>query len=232
MINLPYVNMPDNLVRLLSSNIQNSTQTNNNLELYINENKELNVLVKKIFKDIDPDGFLGKIVSISGWSGIRNRLTAVFLEYSLNGFYPDSANVNIVTDIVNLENKLRHFTVTGYSRAYLLGFYAKMSMIKINQMEEVHSFTPLIIKDEHIELMKFSKAKSVKIDWLIIQLVLFENILGLDRLKSLLQSEIKYNALFNLLKDDEKEWFAENLLAYGSSISDYEFFLMDNTLSP
>ena len=97
-------------------------------------------------------------------------------------------------------------------------------------MEEVHQYSPLVIKEEHIDLMKYSKAKSIKIDWLILQLILFESFLGMDRLKSLLQSEIKFNALFNMLKDEEKELFLENLLKYGASISDYEFFLMDNGL--
>lgn len=232
MINLPYVNLPDNLVRLLVSNIQNTTQINNNLEQYINENRELNFIVKKVFRDIDPDGFLGKIISISGWPGIRNRLSAVYLEYAMNGYFPDSANINLVTDIVNLENKLRHFTQTGYSRGFLLGLYAKMSAIRLNHMEEIHDLSPLIIKDEVIELMKYSKSKSTKIDWLILQLVLFENILGLERLSSLLKSEIKFNALFNLLKDEEKKWFIDNLLAYGSSIMDYEYFLLDNSVNP
>ena len=231
MINLPHVSMPDHLVRLLASNIQNTTQTNNNLEMYLNENRELNILIKRAFKDIDPDGFLGKIISISGWSGIRNRLTALFLEYSMNGYFPDHANVNLVNEIVTLENKLRHFTVTGYSRAYLLGFYTKMSLIKINQMEEMHQLTPLIITDDHIDLMKFSKSKSVRIDWLILQLVLFENVIGLDRLKNLLKSEVKFGALFNMLKDEEKDWFIQNLMSYGSSILDYEFFLTDMALT-
>lgn len=230
MINLPYIDMPDHFVRLLSSNLSNTTTINNNLEMYISENRELNIIIKKIFKDIDPDGFLGKIISISGWPGIRNRLCSSFLEYSMNGYFPDQANVNLLTDIINLENKLRHFTVSGYSRAFLLGYYAKMTQIRLNQMEEVHQYSPLIIRDEHLDLMKFSKAKSIKIDWLILQIVLFESVLGIDRVKSLLQSEIKFNALFNMLKDDEKEWFVENLLTYGSSISDYEFFLIDNNL--
>ena len=71
MINFPYISLPEYYTRLLVSNIQNSTQANNNLELYINDNKELNALVKKIFRDIDPDGFLGKILSIAGWNGVK-----------------------------------------------------------------------------------------------------------------------------------------------------------------
>ena len=107
MINFPYVSLPEHYTRLLVANIQNSTQSNNNLEAYLYENKELNVLVRKIFRDIDPDGFLGKIISISGWPGIRNRLAAVYIEYAMTGKFPESANLALVTDIINIENKKR-----------------------------------------------------------------------------------------------------------------------------
>jgi hypothetical protein len=230
MIILPYVSLPDGFTRLLASNIQNTTLTNNNLEQYIIENKELNVLVKKLFQDIDPDGFLGKIISISGWSGIRNRLASAYLEHLLNGYFPDTCNNNLVTDIINLENKLRHFTPVGYSRAFLLGFYAKMSMINLNKIDDSHKFSPLIIRDDHLDLMKYSKSKSIKIDWLILQLILFENILGIELVKNLLQNGIKFNALFNMLKESEKKWFINNVLTYGASVADYEFFLSDNSL--
>ena len=100
MVNFPYISLPEYYTRLLVSNIQNSSQMNNRLELYINENKELNALVKKIFRDIDPDGFLGKILSISGWIGIRNRLAAIFLENAMTGKFPETANLNLVTQEV------------------------------------------------------------------------------------------------------------------------------------
>lgn len=230
MINLPYITMPDHFVRLLSANILPSSQVNNSLEMYLNDNKDLNVLVRKLFLDIDPEGFLGKIISISGWIGIRNRLACAFMDKLQYGSFPDQVTLNRLSDVLNLENKLRHFTPAGYSRAFLLAYYAKMTLIKLNQMEEVHQYSPLIIKDEVIDLMKFSKSKSVRIDWLILQLALFESVLGIERLKNFLSSEMKFQAIFNMLKPEEQEWFMQNLLVYGASISDYEFFLTDNSI--
>ncbi len=227
MINFPYVSLPEYYTRLLTSNIQNSTQVNNNLEMYINENKELNALVKKIFRDIDPDGFLGKILSISGWNGIRNRLAAVFLEHAMTGRFPDTANLNLVTDLVAVENKLRHFTPPGFNRAFLLAFYAKMSLIQIKMKSESRDVTPLIIKDEHIEFMKLSKAKSVRIDWLMLQLIQFEHFLGQERLYDLLKNETRYPALFSLLSEEEQTQMMNNSLAYGASIFDSEIFTSD-----
>lgn len=227
MINFPYVSLPEYYTRLLSSNIQNSTQVNNNLEMYINENKELNALVKRIFRDIDPDGFLGKILSISGWNGIRNRLAAVFLEHAMTGRFPDTANLNLVTDLISVENKLRHFTPPGFNRAFLLAFYAKMSLIHIKMKSESRDLTPLIIKDEHIEFMKLSKAKSARIDWLMLQLVQFEHFLGEKRLHDLLKNETRYAALFSLLSEEEQTQMMNNALAYGASVFDSEIFTSD-----
>jgi hypothetical protein len=227
MIKIPYVSLPEYYTRLLSSSIQNSTQINNNLEMYINENKDLNALVRKVFRDIDPDGFLGKIISISGWMGIRNRLAAVFLEHAMTGKFPDTANLSLVNDLVSVENKLRHFTPNGYNRAFLLAFYAKMSLIHIKLISDSRDLSPLIIKDEHIEYMKLSKAKSIRVDWLMLQLIQFEHFLGKDRLYDLLKVETRYAALFSLLSHEEQAQMMNNFITYGASIFDHDIFTTD-----
>lgn len=229
MFNLPYISLPEQFTRLLVSNIQNTTGTNTNLEMYISENTEINALVKKIFRDIDPDGFLGKILSVAGWPGIRNRLAAVYLEYAMNGKFPDAANINLVTDIVNIENKLRHFTPMGFSRGFLLGFYAKMTLIQIKKMDDSINYNPLIIRDEHIDFMKHSKAKSARIDWLMLELIQFDHFLGTERMNTLLAGGSRYESMFALLSPSEQRQMIENFMTYGASINDTEIFTMDVT---
>jgi hypothetical protein len=228
MIKFPFVSLPDYYTQLLTTNIQNSTGTNTNLELYINENKDLNFLIKRIFTDIDNDGFLGKILSISGWIGIRNRLAAVYIEYAITGIFPEVANLSLINDLVTLENKLRHFTSTGYSRSFLLGFYSKMSIIHMQKITDIGDLSPFVIKDEHLEYMKISKSKSVRIDWLMFQLVQFDYFLGRDRMLSLLRSGATYDALFSMLLNDEQKAVMENCLSYGASIGDNEFFVSNS----
>lgn len=227
MINFPYVSLPEHFTRLLVSNIQNTTQINTNLELYINENKELNALVRKIFRDIDPDGFLGKILSISGWLGIRNRLAAVYLEYAMTDKFPETANLALVTDLINIENKLRHFAPAGFSRAFLLAFYAKMSLIHVKKSRDGKN--PLIIQDVHFEFMKWSKAKSVRIDWVMLQLIQYDHFLGTERLNALLESGTRYESLFALLSEDEQKEVIENCMTYGASVNDQDIFFNDVT---
>ena len=228
MINLPFVSLPDHYTQLLVSNIQNSTGTNTNLELFITENSELNMLIKKIFTDIDKDGFIGKVLAISGWIGIRNRLAAVYIEYAITGFFPDVANLSLVNDLVILENKLRHFTSVGYSRSFLLGFYAKMSQIHVRKINNIDDLTPLVIKDEHLDYLKFSKTKSIRIDWLILQLVQFDFFLGQERMTSLLSSGTRYDALFSMLLNEEQKAVIANCLSYGASIGDKDIFVSNS----
>jgi len=175
--------------------------------------------------------FIGKILSISGWNGIRNRLASVYIEYAMTGRFPDTANLNLVSDIINIENKVRHFTPAGFSRAFLLGFYAKMTLIHVTKLTDIKSstkiVTPLIVKDEHIEFMKHSKAKSTRIDWLILQLIQYEHFLGTERMEILLQSGSRYESLFSLLSAEEQKQVIENCMTYGASINDTEIFLTD-----
>ena len=228
MINFPFVSLPEHFTKLLATNIQNSTLGNNNLEMYIYENKELNTLVKSIFRDIDPDGFLGKIINISGWIGIRNRLAAVYIEYAMAGRFPELANLSLVTDIINIENRLRHFTPSGFSRAFLLGFYAKFALINVIHSSEGKNH--LIIKEEHFEFMKFSKTKSIRIDWLMFQLIQFDHFLGTERMNSLLKANPRYDSLYALLSPEEKNAMIENCMVYGASINDSEIFLNDASI--
>lgn len=225
MIIFPFVSLPERFTRLLVSNIQNNSQSNTSLEMYINDSKDLNALVRRIFRDIDPDGFLGKIISISGWSGIRNRLAAVYIEYALTGKFPDTANLSLITDILNIENKLRHFTPAGYSRGFLLGFYAKMALISIKNSSETKN--PLVIKDEHFEFLKWSKAKSIRIDWVMLQLIQYEYFLGRERMNTMLESGVRYESLFALLSLEEQKEMIDNCLVYGASINDQDIFLSD-----
>ncbi len=216
-LTLPYVSMPDYFCHLLTSNIQNNTQTNTNLEMYIAEHPHLNALVKKIFKDIDTEGFLGKILSVNGYMGIRNRLASAFIEHAMSGHFPDQVNQNHIQDALLLEHNWRHFTPSGHSRVFMLGFYLKLASLK--------SRTSInIIQDRHLEYMKISKGKSSRLDWLMLTILHFDFFLGPDSYKNILKSQMPFHAIFSQLTDDEKSLMMNNLLGYASSVGDLEFF--------
>lgn len=214
---LPFVHMPDYYNRLLISNIQNSTQTNTNLEIYIADHPHLNHLIKRIFKDIDADGFVGKILSVNGFVGIRNRLAAAYIEHRAMGNFPEVVNQTLIQEALLLEHSWRHFTHQGYSRIFMLGFYLKLASME-------NKTSSMLFQERHLEYMKISKGKSVRIDWLMLLILHFDYFLGFDRYMNALQSHMSLDALMALLSDDERLLMLSNLLGYASSIQDLDFF--------
>ena len=228
MIKFPHVTLPDRYTRLLALDFSSSHQVPRDLEVYIRNEKELYFLVLQLFKDVDPEGSLEKIISISGWTAIRNRLCSAYLEQGLKGRFPDRANLTNINELIYIENKLNEFSENGYSRAFMLGFYAKTTLNYLNHHTNDLIHTPLILKSEHFELIQKSHAKRVRIDWLMLLIVMFEHYLGYQRLNSLLTSGTTLASLVVLLDNEERSEFINNLLNYASSINDADIFINQN----
>jgi hypothetical protein len=99
---------------------------------------------------------------------------------------------------------------------------------KLENTTNIENYSAFIIKDEHLEYMKFSKSKSVRIDWLMFQLIQFDFFLGHERMTSLLKSGTRYEALFSMLLANEQKIVIENCLRYGTSIGDKDIFLSNS----
>lgn len=214
---LPYIHMPEYYNRLLVANIQNNSQTNTNLEIYIADHSHLNQLIKKIFKDIDAEGFIGKILAVNGFVGIRNRLASAFVEHRASGVFPETVNQTLIQEALLLEHQWRHFTPQGHSRVFMLGFYLKLASMETKT-------SSMLFQDRHLEYMKISHGKSVRLDWLMLLILHFDFFLGFERYLNAIQSKLSFDALLSLLSDDEKTLMLSNLLAYASSINDLDFF--------
>ncbi len=227
MIILPFINMPDPFTQLLCLEVKSNSASQYDLEKALIGHKEINLLIKNLFRDIDPEGSLSKIFSLVGWTAIRNRLTSAYLEYATTGHFPEIANLTLITDLIMLENKLKKFTTPDHSRIFLLGLYSKLTLIRQKKINDPFSMTSFALKERHFDFLKSSKSVSYRIDWLMVHLFLFEQYLGSDRLNTLLISGSRLQSLFALLSDDEKIEMMENLLVYGSSIGDNEIFFKD-----
>lgn len=223
MVTIPYISLPDQFARLLASDV--SSLSSFEFEKKILCSPEIYFLIKSLCQDIDPDGEILKIHQILGWNSIRNRLAAAYLEHYLTGRFPQIANTALVADILIIENKLRHFSDVTISRAFLLAFFARMSLIHIRIADSDDDFTPLLISDRIIDYMKWSKSKSKRIDWLILNLFLFENYLGQSTFTTLLQSGSTFQSIFVLLSADEQKQMVHNLITYASSIGDEDFLI-------
>jgi hypothetical protein len=228
MIKFPHVTLPDRFTRLLALDFSSSPQSQRDLEIYIRNEKELYFLVLQLFRDVDPEGSLEKIISVAGWTAIRNRLCSAYLEQASSGRFPDKANLVNINELIYIENNLREYSVSGYSRAFMLGLYAKSTLNYLNSHTGDLVHGPLILKPEHFELVEKSQSKRVRIDWLMLIIILLEHYMGFARINSLLSSGSTLNSLIALLDDEEKSEFLNNLINYASSINDSEIFTNQN----
>ena len=228
MIKFPYVTLPDRFTRLLALDLSSTQNSPRDLEAHIQNEKELYFLVLNLFKDVDPEGSLQKIISISGWTAIRNRLCSAYLEQNANGRFPLKVNLSNINDIIFIENKLKDYSSPGFSRAFMLGFYAKYSLNLINNSSNELIHSPLVIKPEHFEILSRSHSKRVRIDWLVLTIILFEHYLGFSRVSTLISSDASFHSLLALLDNDERAEFMNNLLNYASSVNDNEIFINQN----
>ncbi len=211
----------------MSSRFSAQGNANMVLEDYLMKNADLGTLVKNICRDVNKEGFLGMIIAQVGFIGIRNRLACAFLEREQNGQYPDQVNLALVKDILELESKVKDYTTAEDNRAFLIGFYAKMSSVSLKKINEAHQYIPLVIHQRIYELMEYSHSKTRRIDWVILSLTLLDFYLGKDRVKTLLENGASYHEMINLLSESELNEFTGNLITYASSVNDSEIFLED-----
>lgn len=192
---------------------------------YVYKRKGLYELVRKNFTDIDPYGAADKLVKSLGWSGFRDRLAAIYLNYMWRGSYGESNDLRTVQEILSLEQFLSTNTVQNYSRSFLLGFYLKSAELSGLIIPDDFQLKSLVSDEELKGMLKAMGSRVIKIDWLILQLLHFRSYLGFSKLVQMLNRACSYAELYGELSMDQREEMAKNMLAYGASIEEINIFI-------
>lgn len=216
----PVVNLPDCFTQILAANMQVSGQNFSNLHSFVLETKSFHALAQKLFKDMGNSAEVGRIIKSLGWVGFRNRMANAFLQFESNGRYPESLDETLLIDVINTEEDFKPYEVSGYSRAFLLGFYIKMADIHSRKRGK-SKFT---LDFTCISYMDFSNSKFPKIDWVYLQLVHFNHFLGDQKLKNHLSNRSGFEKIYSELSNEQQDMMAKNLLAYGCSIGEADMF--------
>jgi hypothetical protein len=219
---LPHVILPTEFCSLLKLNLAVANSSALVLE-GINKNKALYISLEKIFKEFDDGRGFEKTMAGLGWHNFRDRLASIYFYRWIHGRFPHKAQPELIEDVKVFENQFQHHSLNGYSRLFLLGFYLKMVNLR-SQRHSPHSFD-FKIPDEIVILLRLSQIKSEKIDWLILILTHLIWGLGYDTLLNYLASGKKMDHLYELLDPDARRMMFQNLLAYGFSIGEEDFFL-------
>jgi len=217
----PIVELPEYYSGLLKLNISSIDKALAIIPAYVLEHQHLKFLVKKYFKDINSQGHVAPILKSLGWVNFRDRLCSLFIYRQANGVYPEIVNSDISKGINLFEQKILSYSVNGFNRGYLFGFYLKMARIYTNSSQD---YNFLNIEQEILELLALSKVRIIQIDWLLIMILHFSHFLGIEVLRDELKKETKFRVLYKSLSLEEKDLMVENMLAYGASIDEPDAF--------
>jgi hypothetical protein len=207
--------------------MQSTSKGFEGLKTYVLERADLARLVQKSFVDIDPEGRVERIIKAVGWFGMRDRLANIYLTKLFTGSFPEGPPENFLTDILKFEDRSKKQTVDGYSRAFMLAFYFRYALTELKGPHSNENLHEMIYVDDLMSLMKISRSRVVKIDWLLLVLNHFVSFLGKDRCEHELRKSAQFDALWDSLNEDQKELMTSNLLAYAASVQDSELFVSD-----
>ena len=221
-LHFPYVHLPPELVSLLKMNLSGM---NFSEEIFsrILQNRPLAMLIESTFPEFFDSKKIDKMIVAVGWNGFRDRLTSLYVIKAQTGSFPKAVETLSVGDISDFHERLVHFGVSGYSRAYLLGLYLKLA--NISQQKLTGKRSQLVIPADIDVFLRLSQKRSEKIDFLIIILCHLYYGLGDKLLLNSLASGKSFDVLYDLLNPDYKKQMSDNLLAYSASIGEPDIFL-------
>lgn len=224
MIRCQFVNMPDYFTGLLRSNMNSTSKSYQNIQMYIHQRPAFLGLFKRAFEGTDQEVHIEKLIKTMSWNGIRDRLAAMFITHLETGEFPKNPDVRIISPIIDLEEQLKPFTVSGQGRAFLLGLYLKLMNTRPTQ--PIDFSLNWNIGEGVIDRLKHSKAKVLMIDWLVLYLKHLEVFLGVEKLERVISEYSDYRSTLALLEIEQRELMISNFLAYGASIGESEIFTM------
>ena len=224
-LQFPFLNLPQEFVTLLKSNLSLNNSPEQILDL-VSPNHALKSILVTAFGEFNSDRGIEKVIQALGWSNFRDRMASIYIYKSKYGNYPYKTDMGLVEDIKSLENRFTDHSVNSFSRLFLLGFYLKLANLDIQRRENNH-FLEISIPSEIGSLLRQSQGRSERIDWLILILYQLNSSLGEEMVMNSLISGKNFEYIYALMPQDAQEVMIQNLLAYGASIQEPDVFFYE-----
>ncbi len=177
------------------------------------------------FKEFNDGRGLEKTMVALGWANFRDRFASIYIYKAIHGKFPLKTDMGLVEDILKFESTYGESSVSGQSRAFLLGFYLKLAQIKYQETEKNKFLEFRLPDDILVPLLKLSQGRAEKIDWLILLLFHLAEALGDKSLAGALVSDKSFDEIYQHMPEDARKLMHENLLTYAVSIYESETFL-------
>ena len=225
MIIFPRVLLPESFTALLKTNIHNTQDSLDKLNSLLSSSPSVAQLIEHSFLDIDPQKRVSIIVKSLGWRNFRDRLASLYIAHVIDGRFPEVSRTDLVEDLTDFEQKTIQYNVEGYSRNYLLAFYFKFIRLQLYKEGKKDLSIKFNIENDLLDYLKLSKAKSVKIDYIILALFHFNFYLGKGVLLKFERDQpLSYKELFSKLNKDQQLNMMGNILNYSYAIHEPEMF--------
>lgn len=221
----PHVILPKELTQLLKSPI-NSNSSGPIFEI-LKENRGLLEVLDIAFKEFNEGRGLEKTMVALGWANFRDRFASLYIYKAIHGKFPLKTDMGLVKDIQLLENKFSEMSVSGNSRAFLLGFYLKLAQIKTQELEKNKFLEYQLPVDLLYSILKITSTRAEKIDWIILMVYHFSVALGDKTLANSIVNEKSFDEIYDRMDETDKRLMHDNFLSYGMSINESEIFLYE-----
>ena len=160
---------------------------------------------------------LDEMVRSLGFFGLRDRLTAYYLQREVEGRYPEQVNLRRIEDVQKFHQVLQPFSSGDHSRTYLLALFL--------QLQRWQHDLKLAVPLEVLNNLKGARAKSPQIDWCVLMTWHYGLYLGHRDLNDFIEKkELSYQELWAKLHREQQVEMMSNLLIYGMSIGEEEIW--------
>ncbi len=225
-LQFPHVVLPQEFLQLLKTNLSSTSTVGPILDI-LKITPGLYEVLTVAFQEFNDGRGLEKTMNALGWANFRDRFASIYIYKAIHGQYPLKTDMGLVEDIQKFEATYLDLSVSGNSRAFLLGFYLKIAQIR-TQENENNKFLEFRIPDEMIlPLLKHSQSRSEKPDWLILMVYQMAQGLGPKAMAGALMNGKTFDEIYSMMDKEARENMHNNLLTYGMSIQEPEMFLFE-----
>jgi len=221
-----FIKMPVEFARLFQVNMESIGVHFKSLPSKAINNKAFYSLAKITFPSESAEEFdFSVILKKNGWHGVRDQMTSQYLHFAKYGKYAKKLDQTLIHELVDLEEDFSNYSVQGFSRAYLLGFYFKLWQLQgESPVYANEAFS--IIKDKKFQsLFEASANRLAQTDIMILLVLHFRDYLGEQKLRSLIASSKGFTALYNELDSSMKNLFMRNIARYLYSVGDEKMMI-------
>ncbi len=220
-----YVFLPLEFTSLLQMNMQTSGEGYNLLKRHFWYLPQFQSIASRATADLGIKMSFEQTINTLGWLGLRDRMAAYYLKHQLQGYYSETTTLELIEDILELEERLKNIGLSGYSRAFLFGFYLKMGYFEEKMRSGVVAKKNMaLISDDVFEALSLVEKRVIGIDWLCLSLHYLLKSCGKEKVLKHLKKGGGFESLKSELSPQDEFLMTKAFLAYGASINHQEAF--------